>query len=602
MIPGVTGGLDTVRGDLDRIARIADPMRLRRLDAYERLYKGLAYEGRPSFWDTSVPLQERAPCVTSGLPEAAGRRLMALVFGARQFPQVHAGQSEDAKAINELIARVVESAQLPLRMRAALEQGLSIGTWMLVLGLRDGVPCAKIVSAKYATPELDAAGRVRVVDIRYRYSRNVDGKPRVLWFRRTIDAQRDVVYQPAEALDSGRDPEWIEDAERSVTHGLGFCPVLWHRHNPDPSDTDELDGEPLFAGMEDELEALDFALSQRHRNGRYNGEPQIVVTGAQPEDFNAESGRGPRVAGPGASSAKGGASQAFSWFNSLIGGARMTESGAKKAPGKVWYFERPEASATMLESSGAGARVLSEDADGLRRAILEARQIVIASPEQVSANASAALMESLHAPMVDHADTLRLEYGPALVEVVRMLLRICAHYQRTAPGSVLLDGIEALAGANLDRLPIALTWGRYYEPTLSDLSQAVGAASIAAGGRAVLSHRTAVRFVASLFDVEDVDAELSQIDGAQSADQATLAEAGASLPVATDGAAAVADTALNGAQVTSLVEILGAVAARTLPVETAKPLILAAFPSFDDARVESMLAPLRNRPSTEVTP
>lgn len=600
MIPGVTGGIDTVRSDLDKIARIADPARLVRLDAYERLYKGLAYEGRPSFWDSTVPLQERAPCVTSGLPEAAGKRLVSLLFGSRQFPQIHVGLGAKNKPVNDLIAKVVEASALPIRMRAAVEQGLSLGTWMLVVGVRDGLPCLQIVSAKYATPELDASGRVLSVDVRYRYTRTVEGKPCVLWFRRVIDAQRDVVYQPIAAREDGREPTWIEDSERTVTHGLGFCPVLWHRHNPDPSDTDDLDGVPLFAGMEGELEALDFALSQRHRNGRYNGEPQIVVNGAEPEDLGADRGRGARVPGPGPSTANGGASQAFSWFNSFLG-SRQNAGGAKKAPGTVWYFGNPSASATMLESSGAGARVLGEDAEGLRRAVLEARQIVIASPEQVGANASAALMEALHAPMIDHADTLRLEYGPALIEVVKMMLLVCAHYHRSAPGSVLIEGVELLASLDVKRLAIALTWGRYYEPTIADIAQGIGAASIAAGGRDVLSHRSAVRFVASFLDVEDVDAELAAINGIAQG-SAPASDAQPAVDAAVEGAAAVADTALNGAQVTSLVEILGAVAAGTLPVETAKPLILAAFPSFDDARVESMLSPLRGRQAMPTQP
>lgn len=599
MIPGITGGIDLIRSDLDRIARVADPERMRRLDTYERLYKGLAYAGRPSFWDNSVPLAERSPCVTSGLPEASGKRLCALVFGARQFPQITAGNGAAFATVNALIASTIEGAALPLRMRALLEQGFSLGTWCAVAGLRNGLPVLQIVSAKYATPELSDDGAVLSVDIRYRYTGEYDGKRCVLWYRRTIDAERDVVYQPQPARDSGRDPEWIEDPQRSRDHGLGFCPVLWHRHNPDPSDTDDLDGVPLFAGMEDELEALDFALSQRHRNGRYNGEPQVLVTGAVPEDMQAPSGRTARAPAPGASSAAGGDRAKFSWFDSLFGGARRASEGAsKKSPGSVWWLTTPGASATMLESSGAGVRILSEDADGLRRAILEARQIVIASPEQVGANASAALMESLHAPMVDHADTLRLEYGPALIDVVKMLLRVMKAAAARGVGAVRIAGADALASLSLDALTLSLAWGRYYEPTLSDISQAVGAASIAAGGAPVLSHRSAVRFVASLVDVDDVDAEVEAILGSQADDRATLdaADAQGALPTqVADGAAAVADTALNGAQVTSLVEILGAVAAGTLPVETAKPLILAAFPSFDDARVESMLSPLRNR-------
>ena len=63
-------------------------------------------------------------------------------------------------------------------------------------------------------------------------------------------------------------------------------------------------------------------------------------------------------------------------------------------------------------------------------------------------------------------------------------------------------------------------------------------------------------------------------------------------PVAPEGAA-VADTALNGAQISSLVQILAAVTSGAMPVDSARPLILAAFPSFDDARVDAMLAPLR---------
>lgn len=600
MIPGITGGIGLIRSDLDRIARVADPERLRRLDTYERLYKGLAYEGRPSFWDNSVPLAERSPCVTSGLPEASGKRLCALVFGARQFPQITAGKGAQYATVNALIASAIESASLPLRMRALLEQGLSIGTWCAVAGLRDGLPVLQILSAKYVTPDLSDDGTVLSIDVRYRYTGLHEGKRCVLWYRRTIDAERDVVYLPQPAQDSGREPEWIEDPKRSRDHSLGFCPVLWHRHNPDPSDTDDIDGVPLFAGMEGELEALDFALSQRHRNGRYNGEPQVLVSGAAPDDMQAPSGRTARAPAPGASSAQGGDRQQFSWFNSLWGSNRRggTESATKKAPGSVWWLTTPGASATMLESNGAGARILSEDADGLRRAILEARQIVIASPEQAGANASAALMESLHAPMVDHADTLRLEYGPALIDVVKMLLRVMKVAAARGTGAVRIAGADALASLSLATLSLSLAWGRYYEPTLSDISQAVGAASIAAGGAPVLSHRSAVRFVASLVDVDDVDAEVEAILGSQADDRATLdaADAQGTLPTpVTDGAAAVADTALNGAQVTSLVEILGAVAAGTLPVETAKPLILAAFPSFDDARVESMLSPLRNR-------
>lgn len=51
--------------------------------------------------------------------------------------------------------------------------------------------------------------------------------------------------------------------------------------------------------------------------------------------------------------------------------------------------------------------------------------------------------------------------------------------------------------------------------------------------------------------------------------------------------------ALNGAQVTSLQSILAAAAARTIPLETARAMIEAAFPLISSALVDKMMAPLR---------
>ena len=58
-------------------------------------------------------------------------------------------------------------------------------------------------------------------------------------------------------------------------------------------------------------------------------------------------------------------------------------------------------------------------------------------------------------------------------------------------------------------------------------------------------------------------------------------------------AAPVQDTALNGAQVTSLLDIINAVAEGRLPKGTAKPLILAAFPGINDSQVDAMLSPIQ---------
>lgn len=606
MIPGIIPASAVADGGMERIARIADPQRAQRLDAYERLYKSRAYEGRPSFWDATVPLHERAPAVCVGVAEAAGGRLAAMVFGQRVFPNLRVADGEievalsdvERDQLSQLVTRLAKVADLRLCALSALIDGLSVGTVVVHASVVRGRPTLTLLPAKWCTPEFDSNDDLRSVEIRYRFdapdSRSVAS---TWWYRRVIDAERDVTYRPMPVRVDGRDPVWVE--ETVVDHGLGFCPVDWHRNRPETTDNG-IDGTPLFAGLEAEIEGLDMAFSQRHRNGRYNGEPQMVVVGADTERPLGDTGRTAQPIPEGKASFFSSIKDAAGrWFTS--GGSA---SATKKAPNKIWRI--PEGgSATLLESTGAGANILAADIEGLRRAILEARGIVIVSPETVGANASAALMREIYAPMIAVADTYRDEYGAWLTRIVSMLLRVC-WVAAARPGSlVLLRGLAAAlpllsrfeiapeGGREWLGLPLDLKWGPYFPPMPSDIAQTVSAASLAAGGAQVLSHRSAVAMVAAVADIDDVDAELRAITGTQAEDKDVLA----SLPTDANAAPvdAVADTALNGAQVTSLVEILANVSGGALPIDSAKSLILAAFPSFDDARVESMLAPLRNR-------
>ena len=84
---------------------------------------------------------------------------------------------------------------------------------------------------------------------------------------------------------------------------------------------------------------------------------------------------------------------------------------------------------------------------------------------------------------------------------------------------------------------------------------------------------------------------LPEWGGARGAAIAVLDESGSSVvgegPVAS-GDATVQDTALNGAQVTSLQGIVTAVAAGQLPISAAKVMIKKAFPTFNDAELAQM--------------
>jgi hypothetical protein len=71
----------------------------------------------------------------------------------------------------------------------------------------------------------------------------------------------------------------------------------------------------------------------------------------------------------------------------------------------------------------------------------------------------------------------------------------------------------------------------------------------------------------------------------------------------TTSTTAVADTAMNGAQVTSIVAIIGQVAAGVIPAESAAALIRSAFPLIPAANVDQMLAPFASVPQqSQVAP
>jgi hypothetical protein len=61
------------------------------------------------------------------------------------------------------------------------------------------------------------------------------------------------------------------------------------------------------------------------------------------------------------------------------------------------------------------------------------------------------------------------------------------------------------------------------------------------------------------------------------------------------------DTALNGAQVSSLVEILNNVTTGLIPKESAAAIIQSAFPSFNDEKIRKMLNPITvNKDNKEI--
>ena len=520
--------------DFNRALRAqGESPRFWRINQLEAWYLGEQYAGRPSFWSTYVPLRERAPVVQSQYVRSAVQRLATLVFGDRSFPRLKveaegfrvALQPGERDALQALVDELIRAPALSKRMREVITEGLKSGSACVVVGLVEGRPTLSLLPAKWCTPTLRADGSVESLVVEYKCPHpDGDGK-RWMAYRREITAQYDRTYEPVEV----RDKEPIAwGAYTDIP--LEFCPVVWVRNDAEATSTsDQFDGHALVEGLEDEVEALDMELSQLYRNALYNGEPQLVQIGVDD---------GPLTGPVGNTSTT---DTRFSWMNSILPGwaqrGGSSESALKKAPGKLWKLPSG-GDAKMVESTGAGAEIIRGAVKELRRVLTDASGVVLFDADALgTGDISGRALTLLHAPMLDHADNLRVEYGDALVRIVNLMLRLLASERVHAEGALLrtydtafpvlsrFQGVGADGARKWIPVAVSLQWGEYFEPSAQDRQAAVATAMAASGGQPVLSHRSAVAAVAALFGLQDVDAEVDATSSEHAASQQSAAEA-----------------------------------------------------------------------------
>jgi hypothetical protein len=518
-----------------------------------------------------------------------------MVFGERSFPTISVKAKAYGPAIADpapilaLIEETIESAALRVRMREYVLQGLKSGAVCALVCLRDGIPALDLVPAKWCTPTLAADGAVRSLVIQWQTMATEDGEVVQYVHRREITATADTTYVPRK--NDGKPIDWT-CAAIACKYDVEFCPAEWTRNNADPTEGAEIDGYPLAYGLEDEILALDLALSQGHRNALYNGEPQMVRTGIDPEQPAGAMGPQGRATDP----AAGG----FSWFNTASNAMRGWVSGGsqpatKKAPGTIWNLPTG-GDAKLLESNGSGMGIISTDAANLRRTILDAIGVVLADPDALGkGDLSSKALHMMHAPMLDVADNMREEYGRALCRILNAFLRLYQTAAARASG-VLLASWEAALPLLLARtqpradgattwlpVPLSLTWGEYFEPSWSDVTAAVTAARTGVEG-GVVSRRQAVKMLAPTIGTDDADDEIAAIEADLGAHAQAMGTALAE-PGTTPGAQ------LQPAQLETVTSVVDKVAAREMPRETGVALLVATL-AIDAAAADAILGPV----------
>jgi len=545
--------------DLDLFAtpeRIPELARYRALDRLDRYYRSAQYEGRPNWWTGTgpgqqepVPLRERAPCVVYPLPKAAVNQATRFTVGSGRFPTIAAevvepgdalspemALSEDeADAVTKLVSEIARQLKLKSVALDLMRRGLAVGTVVPIVQLRGGKFCIDLAHARDCHAEFvdgDPDGEVERLVWCYRYEREVvlgDGSivNRTFWFRRDITRTAFVAYAEARAPEiPGMPIQWVVDEARSVEHGFGVCPVLWIRNMP--ADHAALDGQSLYQDLDDEFDALNFALSQRHRGVHFFGTPQAYETGVGDEDKPGMTGRTSRAP----------KEIEVDQYAHQMGVRHRSGGDGNKArmlrPDSIWSY-KGSANLGVLETSGKAFDVTTKHVADVRSRILEAIDVVLLDPTTVAGKGeiSAKALAIMFAPLLALVDELREAWWERGFE---RILSLCLRIVATKNGSLAERGERLLlAGAPkaapiLDRCwletptgrvwqcpRLTPSWGDYFSAGPADVKTAVDAAD-AAKQAGLIKPETATRYIAGYFGVHDIAAEAEEADGVDPAD------------------------------------------------------------------------------------
>ncbi|MGJ7529844.1 hypothetical protein [Variovorax sp. GB1P17] len=451
------------------------PARQYRLDVLSRVLNGTFYDGMTYEFHQEeiegtgeyVPLRSRRPSVRYALCRTVVEDSVSLLFSEGHFPAI---QTESEKT-REALLDIVKETMLNATMIDAATKG-SVGSVCLFLRVIRARVFITAEETQFLTPTWDpeAPDTLKKVTERYKVKGHLlkDGGYAVpddkleaqFWFQRDWTDTQEVWYEPVEAAPDAPPP--TIDSPRTVTHSLGFVPCVWVRNLPGGDRTDGACTFPVEA-IDCQIE-IDYQLSQAGRGLKYSSDPTLMLKEpAAPNDSRIVKGAG----------------------SALVVG----EKGDAK----------------LLEINGTAVAAVLDYVRGLRELALESAHGNRANADKLNAAQSGRAMELMNQALIWLADKLRISYGEgALLDLLRMIVAASQKYPLK-----LKDGTDI---GTLDmRAALSLRWPAWYAPTYADkLSQAETLSTARAAG--VLSQETAVKAIATDYDIEDVAKEITAIN------------------------------------------------------------------------------------------
>jgi len=598
-LPGYSAAIETLRASLSP--------RYVALDELERYVDGKQYDHMAAKWlgDDDVPLLERAPHVVEPIVRSALESYEDLLVGSGRFPCITTKPEEDDKdednegiglsedesiGLDRLIKQIEKQVELPSAACKAYHRAAGARTAVSRLGVKRGKLAIENFKAKRCWPEWakDDPEKLVALEVKYPYiaegegagkNKAYAGRAKVVWYRRRIDEQFDILYKPSRANQDGSEPTtWIEQSK--IRHGYGFCPVIWWPHaRDDGQDSD--DGRAIHELLLDEIDALCRSCSQHDRAALYCGDPQPIERGVDPNHNPAPSGvtaRSPQPHKATATCDGDGPAATEAWRSwSRPGGGQQAR---RKGPGVVWSYppigEGQLPDVDLLTLPGDALDAVGKNTDALRNMIAVAMAWVMLDENSLRnpkggqsslSNLSGRALEMLYRRQLSRCNKERVDLGSRWIKpVMSMLIRIVAHHVRASAdgvSSLFLRGTKVLTPELVAKLSrpvrdltgttsdewtgpeLSLKWPPYFEPNEND------AAVISKQARedhkaGFITLETAVERIAPFYDIEDVEAYtkklIAEADEKAAKDEKAEAAKGAGLHAALQGLAPNAGT------------------------------------------------------------
>ncbi len=511
-----------------------------KLETLRKYVEGTQYEGRDDFLapKNDTPLLERAPAIVYQVTEAAIRQHVDLALGEGRFPKLTTGLGEDdsdaddlfglseddSEKLDSFLSHLCEHAKFQDISQDALESGESTGTACVIYSAQDGYLCGDPVEPEHATPKFSANGRdLESIEIRYPFieiRRVEENKLRAqcMLYRRIVNAESDIVFYPVKAPEDGREPTWTKDPEQTQDHGLGFCPAVWYAFKRRIKKAGTVDGHAIHATQLDEIDALNFALSQRHRAALYSGDPQLVETGVNHGEEVAPTGAQPRATLKELRSEDGRVIYGFGY-------SERPRNARRKGAGVVWRYEHPDAKVEMLCLPGDALKALDDHGKDILAKIEGVLGYTATSPEQVKGALSGKALGFLFARTTAFVDRVRRDFWDGfMLPSLSMLMRMCFVLGKSSPESIYVPGAKK-ALPILERFQrevegsgdrwftprIKPVWGKYFESSPEDEKMTVETAATAFEKK-IITRDLAVEKLRGIFPFDSAAEIAEQLD------------------------------------------------------------------------------------------